>query len=68
MIEIKSLPADEVKVTYVNTGLTDDLVKEAILHLVATIYDYRADFVDGNVNEVPNSTKKLLQSFKTMYF
>lgn len=68
MIEIKSLPADEVKVTYVTTGLTDDLVKEAILHLVATMYDYRADFVDGNVNEVPNSTKKLLQSFKTMYF
>ena len=68
MIEIKSLPADEVKVTYVTTGLTDDLVKEAILHLVATMYDYRADFIEGNVNEVPVKTKALLQSFKTMYF
>lgn len=68
MIEIKSLPADEVKVTYVTTGLTDDIIKEAILHLVSTMYDNRADFVEGNVNEVPNSTKNLLQSYKTMYF
>jgi hypothetical protein len=68
MIEIKSLPADEVKVTYVTTGLTDDIIKEAILHLVSTMYDNRADFVEGNVNEVPNSTKNLLHSYKTMYF
>ena len=68
MIEIKSLPADEVKVTYVTTGLTDDIIKEAILHLVSTMYDNRADFIEGNVNEVPNSTKNLLQSYKTMYF
>lgn len=68
MIEIGTLPADEVKVTYVTTGLTDDIVKDAILHLVATMYDYRADFIEGNVNEVPVKTKTLLQSFKTMYF
>ena len=68
IIEIKSLPADEVKVTYVTTGLTDDIIKEAILHLVSTMYDNRADFIEGNVNEVPNSTKNLLQSYKTMYF
>jgi uncharacterized phiE125 gp8 family phage protein len=68
VIEIGSLPADEVKVTYVTTGLTDNIIKEAILHLVSTMYDNRADFVEGNVNEVPNSTKNLLQSFKTMYF
>ena len=68
MIEIKSLPADEVKVTYVTTGLTDNIIKEAILHLVSTMYDNRADFVEGNVNEVTNSTKNLLQSYKTMYF
>ena len=68
MIEIGTLPADEVKVTYITTGLTDDIIKEAILHLVSTMYDNRADFVEGNVNEVPNSTKNLLQSYKTMYF
>jgi uncharacterized phiE125 gp8 family phage protein len=68
VIEIGSLPADEVKVTYVTTGLTDNIIKEAILHLVSTMYDNRADFIEGNVNEVPNSTKNLLQSFKTMYF
>jgi len=68
IIEIGSLPADEVKVTYVTTGLNGDIIKEAILHLVSTMYDNRADFVEGNVNEVPNSTKNLLQSYKTMYF
>ena len=68
IIEIGTLPADEVKVTYITTGLTDDIIKEAILHLVSTMYDNRADFVEGNVNEVPNSTKNLLQSYKTMYF
>ena len=68
MIEIGTLPADEVKVTYVTTGLTDEIIKDAILHLVATMYDYRADFIEGNVNEVPVKTKTLLQSFKTMYF
>lgn len=68
VIEIGTLPADEVKVTYITTGLTDDIIKEAILHLVSTMYDNRADFVEGNVNEVPNSTKNLLQSYKTMYF
>jgi len=68
VIEIGTLPADEVKVTYITTGLTDDIIKDAILHLVATMYDYRADFIEGNVNEVPVKTKTLLQSFKTMYF
>ena len=68
VIEIGTLPADEVKVTYVTTGLTDDIIKEAILHLVATMYDYRADFIEGSVNEVPVKTKDILQSFKTMYF
>ena len=68
VIEIGTLPADEVKVTYITTGLTDNIIKEAILHLVSTMYDNRADFVEGNVNEVPNSTKNLLQSYKTMYF
>jgi uncharacterized phiE125 gp8 family phage protein len=68
IVEIKSLPAKEVKVTYVTAGLTHELVKHAILHLVSTLYDYRADFIDGAVNEVPVKTKDILQSFKTMYF
>jgi len=69
MVEIKSLPAKEVKVTYVTSGLTHELVKHAILHLVSSLYDYRADFVTGTiVAEVPVKTKDILQSFKTMYF
>ena len=69
VIEIGTLPADEVKVTYITTGITDDLIKEAILHLVATYYDNRADFkVGDSVTETPTSTKNILQSYKTMYF
>ena len=69
IIEIGSLPADEVKVTYITTGISDDLIKEAILHLVATYYDNRADFkVGDSVTETPTSTKNILQSYKSMYF
>ena len=68
IIEIGSLPADEVKVTYITTGISDDLIKEAILHLVSTYYDNRADFIEGNISEIPTSAKNILQSYKTMYF
>ena len=68
IIEIGSLPADEVKVTYITTGISDDLIKEAILHLVSTYYDNRTDFIEGNISEIPTSAKNILQSYKTMYF
>lgn len=68
IIEIKSLPADEVKVTYITTGLTHPIIKKAILQLVATYYDNRSDYIEGNITETPTSTKNTLQSFKTMYF
>ena len=68
IIEIGSLPADEVKVTYITTGISDDLIKEAILHLVSTYYDNRANFIEGNISEIPTSAKNILQSYKTMYF
>lgn len=68
IIEIGSLPADEVKVTYITTGISDDLIKEAILNLVSTYYDNRADFIEGNISEIPTSAKNILQSYKTMYF
>ena len=69
MVEIGSFPAYEVKVTYITTGLTDDLIKEAILHLVSTYYDNRADFkVGDSIAEIPTSTKNILQSYKSIYF
>lgn len=69
VIEIATLPAKEVKVTYVTSGLSNDIIKHSILHLVSTLYDYRADFVAGTiVSDVPVKTKDLLQSYKTMYF
>lgn len=68
IIEIKSLPAKEVKVTYVTSGLTNSLLKDAILHLVATYYDNRSDYIANNMTEAPITTKHILQGFKAMWF
>jgi uncharacterized phiE125 gp8 family phage protein len=68
IIHIKSLPAKEVKVTYITSGLNHELIKHAILTLVSTMYDNRADFIEGTVSDVPTKTKNILQSYKTMFF
>lgn len=66
-IELDQGPGERVKVTYITAGLNDSLIKQAILQLIATYYDNRADFVSGNVIETPTSTKKILSSYKTMF-
>ena len=63
--------ADKVKVTYITTGLSDDLLKQAILQLAATYYDNRSDVFEGNsrigVVEIPTSVKNILSSYRSMY-
>ncbi len=63
--------ADKVKVTYITTGLSDDLLKQAILQLTATYYDNRSDVFEGNsrigVVEIPTSVKNILSSYRSMY-
>lgn len=70
IIELDELPAKEVKITYVTTGLDDSLLKQAVLQLAATYYDNRADFsVMQGVNfvEVPTSVKDILSSYKNVF-
>ena len=68
IIALNMLPSKEVKVTYVTSGQSDSLLKQAISQLVATYYDNRNDFVLGTiVNEVPTSVKNILSSYKNMF-
>ena len=67
-IELDGGAADKVKVTYITTGLSDSLLQSAIMQLVSTYYDNRADFIIGkNVNEVPTDVRDILNSYKSMF-
>ena len=67
-IELDQGPAERVLITYVTTGINNSLIKQAMLQLISTYYDNRADFVTGvNLNEISTSTKKILTSFKSMF-
>ena len=67
-IELDGGSADKVKVTYITTGLNDSLLQSAIMQLVSTYYDNRADFIIGkNVNEVPTDVRDILNSYKSMF-
>ena len=60
--------AMEVLITYTTSGLSDDLIKQALLQMVSTYYDNRTDFIQGkNVNEIPTNVKSILASYKTMF-
>ena len=72
-IELDGGGADRVKVTYITEGLNDSLIKQAMLQLISTYYDNRANFIEGaskgigkNV-EIPTNTKVILTSYKTMF-
>jgi hypothetical protein len=61
-------PAEKVKITYVTSGLEDNLLEQSILQLGSTLYDYRSDFEVGReVTEIPSSTKTILNSYKNMF-
>ena len=69
-IELDGGGADRVKVTYITEGLNDSLIKQAMLQLISTYYDNRADFESGSskeVSEIPTNTKVILTSYKTMF-
>ena len=72
-IELDGGSAEHVKVTYITEGLNDSLIKQAMLQLISTYYDNRANFIEGaskgigkNV-EIPTITKVILTSYKTMF-
>ena len=66
-IELDGGSAEQVKVTYATTGLSDGLLKQAILQLVSTYYDNRSDFVSGSITEIPTNVKSILSSYKSMF-
>jgi len=69
-IELDGGSADNVKITYITAGLNDSLIKQAMLQLISTYYDNRADFnSEGSkeTSEIPTSTKTILTSYKSMF-
>lgn len=67
-IELDQGSAERVKITYITTGLNDSLLKQAMLQLISTYYDNRADFVEGKTaNEIPTNVRTILSSYKTMF-
>ena len=69
-IELDGGYADKVKIVYVTSGLNDELLKQAIMQLVSTYYDNRADFSSdqkSNVESIPTNVRDILNSYKAMY-
>lgn len=67
ILELQSLPAKDVEVTYATAGLSDKLLEQAILQLVSTYYDNRADFIvmqGVSYVQVPTSVKHILNAYK----
>lgn len=67
-IELDQGSAERVKITYITAGLNDSLLKQAMLQLISTYYDNRAEFVDANtLSEIPTNVRVILSSYKTMF-
>ena len=66
-IELDGGSAENVKVTYITTGMNDGLLKQALLQLIATYYDNRAEFVSGSISEIPTNVKNILSGYKSMW-
>ena len=67
-IELDGGEAENVKVTYITSGLDNGLIKQAMLQLISTYYDNRADFKTGTiVSEIPTNVKAILSSYKSMF-
>jgi len=69
-IELDGGYADKVKIVYVTSGLNDELLQQAIMQLVSTYYDNRADFSSdqkSNVESIPTNVRDILNSYKSMF-
>tara|TARA_Y100001972_G_scaffold46905_1_gene57863 strand:- start:128 stop:685 length:558 start_codon:yes stop_codon:yes gene_type:complete len=68
VVFLNEMPADDVIVTYTTQGLNDFHIQQALLMMVSTLYDNRTDFIKGKtVNDIPLSSKDLLNTFKNVY-
>lgn len=67
MIELEG-NARDVIVKYTTTGMSDGILKQALLMMVSTYYDNRTDYVIGmTVNDVPSASAKLLDGLKSVF-
>ena len=67
MVEIEPLGTN-IKIDFTTEGMSDGLLKQALLMMVSTYYDNRTDFVTGmTVNEVPSASAKLLDGIKAVF-
>jgi hypothetical protein len=67
MVEIEPLGTN-IRIIFVTSGMSDGLLKQALLMMVSTYYDNRTDFVTGmTVNEVPSASAKLLDGIKSVF-
>lgn len=67
MVEIEPA-ATNIKIDFTTEGMSDGLLKQALLMMVSTYYDNRTDFVVGqSVNEVPSASAKLLDGIKAVF-
>jgi hypothetical protein len=61
-------PAEKVKVTYITTGLDDELLQQAIKQFATTLYDNRHDYVEGKSGDmIPSETRVILNTYKNMF-
>tara|TARA_R110002020_G_scaffold125730_3_gene283088 strand:+ start:370 stop:918 length:549 start_codon:yes stop_codon:yes gene_type:complete len=59
---------EKIKINYTTSGISDTLIKNAIMQMVATFYDNRADFKTGHIiSEIPMTSKQMVASFKSMF-
>tara|TARA_R100001443_G_scaffold24077_1_gene36207 strand:- start:1721 stop:2230 length:510 start_codon:yes stop_codon:yes gene_type:complete len=68
VIELDELPAKDMEMVYITTGLSDSAIKEALLQFVTTLYENRVDFIEGKtIQKIPTSSKELLSSYKALF-
>lgn len=67
MVEIEPLGTN-IKIDFTTEGMSDGLLKQALLMMVSTYYDNRTDFVTGmTVNEISSASAKLLDGIKSVF-
>lgn len=60
--------ASNIKIDFTTEGMSDGLLKQALLMMVSTYYDNRTDFVTGQtINDVPSASAKLLDGIKSVF-
>ena len=57
-----------VKINYTTLGMSDGLLKQALLMMVSTYYDNRTNFVTGTiVQDIPTGSQQILNGYKAMF-